>query len=386
MRHLFQKATYILLALCCLALLAACGSGSSGQKQQAKTPAPTPTVIVSQGQQLLAQSAQLLDSARTLHGIFDTTISGQLINGELDSEIWRAGQEKSRTLALKSTLSQFASGTLVVDNGKQIWQYNPAQKIVYTGPASSTSTGTPSLSQGNAQQLIFSDIQMIFTHSTAMLLSSTSTLNGQPIYILQVSPQTGSGSSTTVSLNYTGTVSIDQQTRLPVAMDLTLSGFGQARIAIPSLALNQPLAASLFTFTPPPGTKVLPFPTTSTSGQTGGSLTLAQAEQQAGYHLLSIPAAQNAYHLQSIDALGAPGNQIYALNYTFNGQSFTLSEGKALANLPLGSSSLPLRGTTATLSTSGGTSTLSWTEKGVGIQLSGPLSKGQLVAIANLLA
>lgn len=383
MQHLFQKTTgYILLAVCCLGLLAACGG--SGNQQQAKSLA-TSTLVARQGQQLLAQSAQLLDSARTLHGIFDTTISGQLVNGELDSEIWRMGQNESRTLALKSTLNQVAGGTLFVDNGKQVWQYNPAQKSVYVGSATTTGTGASGLSGDDAQALIFSAVQTIFTHSTATLVSSTGTIDGHPAYVLRVASQPGSFNSTTARLSYTGTVSIDRQTRLPVAMDLALAGLGQARITVPSLVLNQPLAASLFTFTPPPGTKVLPFPSTSASSPAGNSLTLAQAEQQAGYHLLSIPTTQTAYHLQSIDALGAPGNQIYALSYTFNDQSFTLSESKALANLPLSGSSLHLRDTTAMFSTAGGTSTLSWTEKGVGIQMSGPLSERQLVAIANLL-
>ncbi|HEX4715171.1 MAG TPA: DUF4367 domain-containing protein, partial [Ktedonobacteraceae bacterium] len=92
-----------------------------------------------------------------------------------------------------------------------------------------------------------------------------------------------------------------------------------------------------------------------------------------------------AYTLQSIDALGAPGSQIYALTYIFNGQNFTISQSKALANLPLSGSNLSLRNTTAMLSNSGNTSTLSWTEKGVGIQITGPLSKDQILAIANLL-
>ena len=117
-----------------------------------------------------------------------------------------------------------------------------------------------------------------------------------------------------------------------------------------------------------------------------GSITLAQAEQQAGYHLFSIPASETGYQLLGVDALGAPGNQIYALNYTMGSTTFTISEGKPLANLPVSGQRVGLRGTTATLSSSNGSSTLTWTEKGIGIQIAGKLSNQQIEAIAKLLS
>jgi outer membrane lipoprotein-sorting protein len=385
MRHIFYRKSLLLFAITCLLLLAACGGSSSpGKATGQKAPAVTSTA--DQGQSLLAQSAHLLNTAQTLHGIFNATISGQLANGELDSEVWRMVPHKSRALVLKSTLNSFATGTLSVSDGKQMWQYDPAKKIVYSGlvgSSNATATPTPGGSRGNGQQLIYDAISMVFTNSAATLVSATDTVNGRPVYTIHVVPQTPGSTGSGSSFNYDGTVSIDQQSHLPVALDLALAGLGQAQITIPSLQLNLPLASDLFTFTPPPGTKVLPFPTAT--GQDGGSLTLAQAEQQAGYHLLSIPAAQSAYHLQSIDALGAPGNSIYSFTYTFNGLSFTLSQGRSLANLPLNSQQFSLRGTTATLSTNGGSSTLSWTEKGIGIQITGPLSQAQSIATANLL-
>ena len=384
---------YSLLAICCLLLLVACGgSGGSSSKAPAQaTSRPTATATAGPGAQLLAQSAQLLNSAHTLHGMFNATLSGQVANGEVDSEVWRLAPDKSRTLIVKSTLNQFASGTLIVSDGKEIWQYNPTSKVAYHGPASSSTPtpGTPgsSTSQNNISQLLLGTVQTVFTHSTATLISSTGTVNGHAVYTIQIVSQQGQSGSTSggLSFSYSGTVSIDKQTKLPLALDLNIAGFADVQIAIPSLTLNGPLDASLFTFTPPPGTKVESFPTST--GQNGGnSLTLQQAQAQAGYHLLSIPLAQTAYHLQSIDALGAPGNGIYAFTYISSGQTFTISQGKSLANLPLSGQHLSLRGTTATLATNGSTSTLSWTENGVGIQITGPLSKDQIVAIAHLLS
>ena len=142
---------------------------------------------------------------------------------------------------------------------------------------------------------------------------------------------------------------------------------------------------SLFTFVPPPGTRVLPLSAATPTGSSG-SLTLAQAEQQAGYHLLSIPSSHPEYQLQGVDALGAPGSQIYTLHYVKGSLTFTISQGKSLANLPVSGQQLSLRGTSATLANTGGTTTLVWTEKGIGIQIAGNLTQEQVVAIANILS
>ncbi|HYX49047.1 MAG TPA: DUF4367 domain-containing protein, partial [Ktedonobacteraceae bacterium] len=123
-----------------------------------------------------------------------------------------------------------------------------------------------------------------------------------------------------------------------------------------------------------------------TTTQSTNTLSLQQAQLQAGYHLLSIPTSQSVYRLQGVDALGAPGNQIFTLNYVMGSSTFTISEGKSLANLPISGQTVSVRGTTATLSSSGNNTTLTWTEKGIGHQIAGNLSKHELLTIANLLA
>jgi hypothetical protein len=152
------------------------------------------------------------------------------------------------------------------------------------------------------------------------------------------------------------------------------------------LLLNQPIADGLFTFVPPAGVKVLPLQTAN-QNPTTGSITFVQAQQQAGYHLLSIPGSDTDYELEGVTALGAPGNQIFTLNYTQGNLSFTIAEGKALADLPGNTGQQKsLRGTIATLSTLNGITTLAWTEKGAGIRITGKLSNDQVVQIANLLS
>ena len=367
-------------------LLAACGGSSATQTPTTPTLSPSPTPA--QGQQLLTKVAQRLKAAKTLHAIFDITTAGLSVNGTVNTEVWNASPDKSRTVVLQSSLRQFTTGLVTVSNGKQIWQYDPTKKVVYSGQISNN-TGTPTAGASRDQnQFIMNIVQSVFTQSNATLVSSTASIDGHAAYDIHVtspapgqSGTTGSGSG---NFNYNGDVYVDKASMLPLQVKLTIQGFGQVTLDMPTLVLNQPVDNSLFTFVPPPGVQVLPFPKTNTSST--GTITLEQAQQQAGYHLLSIPASQAAYQLQGIDALGAPGNQIFTLNYSKSNTTFAISEGKSLANLPVSGQQFSLRGTTATLSSSGSTLTLTWTEKGVGVQVAGNVSKDELVTIANLLS
>jgi outer membrane lipoprotein-sorting protein len=364
-------------------LLAACGSSSATQTPVQSTPTPAPA----QGQELLTKAGQNLRTAKTLHAIFDITIVGTAVNGTISTEVWNVSPDKSRTVVLQSTIKQFSTGSITVSNGKQVWQYDHAKKVVYTGQVSNN-TGTPTAGTGRDQtQFIMNIVQSVFTHSNATLVSSSASINGHDAYDIQVtspasaqSSSTGSGSG---NFNYNGDVYIDKASMLPLQVKLTIQGFGQVTLGLPTLVLNQPVDNSLFIFVPPTGVQVLPFPKTTTSDT--GAITLEQAQQQAGYHLLSIPSSHTEYQLQGVDALGAPGNQIFTLNFAKGNTTFAISEGKSLANLPVSGQQVSVRGTTATLSSSGNTITLTWTEKGVGMQIAGNVSKDELLTIANLL-
>ncbi len=362
-------------------LLAACGSSSITQTSLQSTPTSAPA----QGQELLTKAGQNIKTAKTLHAIFDILTTGSAANGTVRTEVWNASPDKSRTVVLESTLRQYSTGSITVNNGKQVWQYDPTKKVVYTGQ-NSTTTSTPVAGAARDQsQFLMNTVQSVFTHSNATSVSSSAPVNGHDVYDIQVtSPASAPSSSTgSNSFNYTGDVFIDKKSLLPVQEQLKIQGFGTVTVNLPMIVLDQPVDTSLFTFVPPAGVQVLPFPKT-TSPDTG-TLSLEQAQLQAGYHLLSIPTSHSVYQLQGVDALGAPGNQIFTLNYAMGNSTFAISEGKSLANLPITGQTVTVHGTTATLSTSGDSTTLTWTEKGVGIQIAGNMSKDELLTIANLL-
>jgi len=361
-------------------LLAACGSSSTSQAP------PTPTPTPAAGQELLTKAAQKLNTAKTMHAIFDITIAGPSLNGTVNTEVWNESPGKSRTVVLQSTITQVPTGSITVSDGKQSWQYDPVKKVVYNGPVNSNNSTAGAGLGRDQNQFIMNIVQSVFTHGNATLVSSNASVEGHTAYDVRVESTAPRQSSSTRSntFNYNGDAYIDKTSMLPLRVKLTIPGLGQVTLDLPTLELNRPLAADLFTYVPPAGVKVLPFPKTTTADT--GTITLAEAQQQAGYHLLSIPATQSQYQLQGVDALGAPGNQIFTLNYLKGKTTFAISEGKSLANLPGSGQQVSLRGTKATLTTSSGTMTLTWTEKGLGIQISGQLSNDEIVAIANSLS
>lgn len=370
-------ARYGILLFSILLFISACGGTNTPHTTASIPPTPTPNA----GQQLLAKVNRKFNDARTLQGIFVITGSGSQFNGTARLQVWNAQPNKSRTEVLQSTISQLPGGELMISNGKQQWDYEPSQKVVYTGPASSSSS-----SNGSQTGSILDLVRSVFTADDAALVSSSAQMMGYTTSDVRVSAAGLRVSGISSLIAYTGDVYIKQQDNLPARIALNIRGFGPLQIDIPSLVLNQPIADSMFTFTVPPGVKVLPLQQANT-GTASGMLTLAQAEQQAGYHLLSIPASQSGYDLQGIIALGSPGSQVFTFSYTSGSLSFTLAEGKPLANLPAnGGQSVPVRGTTGTLTIASGTTTLAWTEKGIGITITGNnLSSQQVQQIAKML-
>jgi outer membrane lipoprotein-sorting protein len=362
-----------------LILLAACGGTA---QQQSPHPTPTPTATMTPGEQLLHRVATTLNTAKTVHGIFNLQLSGGDMNGTLSFELWNAAPNKHRSVVLQSSVTEIPTGSVSVSDGKHIWQYDPNKKIVYTGAVQENQNGTGSTGGGSQQLLNL--VQSIFTHSDGTLKSSSATAKGRPAYDVYIVPQGSAGAKGASAFNYEGDIFIDKETQLPVQVKLNVQGLGNITLDLPKLDLNQPIASDLFTFTTPAGAKEEPLQQNNSGGS--NSMTLKQASAQAGYHLLSIPGSQSEYTLQRIDALGAPGNQIYTLNYSKGSLTFTIAEGKPLANLPAnGGKTISLRGTTATISSENGTTALAWTEKGVGIRMTGALSNDQAVTIAQLL-
>lgn len=382
------------ILLLSLLFIAACGSSESKNTHTSVTPTPppqpSPTVVSGPGQKALDAMAQKLNTANTLHGLFQLASSSQILNGTVQTELWKTAPDKSRSEVKQSTLQQLSTGAVAVNNGQQIWQYDPAKKIVYTGKVSHAAN-TPDQqtkgiagSGGGQSQSLLNVIQSIFDNSNGTLRSASVPVDGHTTSDVHVVPRASDDNGAGSNFNYNGEVYIDNKTQLPVKVDLDINSLGKIAVTIPQLDINPSIDEKLYTFTAPAGTKIRPLEEAS-GNQNTGTLTLAQAQKQAGYHLLSIPGDQSDYTLQGVTALGTPGLQTYTLNYMKGNMAFTIAEGKPLANLPARGTQTPLRGTNGTTNTINGMTVLSWTEKGVGYRVTGKITADQAMQIAQLL-
>ncbi|MHB8597811.1 MAG: hypothetical protein ACYDER_13475 [Ktedonobacteraceae bacterium] len=120
---LYRRVGPIFGLLLILLLVAACGGSGTGTtttQKVASTPTPSPTT--GPGQQLLTKVGQSLNAAKTLHGIFALTITGQAFSGVVNLEIWNVSPNKSRSHVLQSSLAQLPTGSVTVTDGKQMWE------------------------------------------------------------------------------------------------------------------------------------------------------------------------------------------------------------------------------------------------------------------------
>ena len=367
----------IFLFLGTLLILSACG----GPAPKVQTP----------GDKLLAKVAQTLTSAKTLHGIFNWSVAEPSSNQLVKSEVWSETPFKNRVVILQSTQANFTTGTIAVTDGKQEWLYKPIQKTVYTGSLPtqpSTPTGQQIKSLAGPGGYIgqglspLNQLLSILTQSNATLGSTSANINGHSVTDVHVISNTNASGS-----QYSGDVYIDNTSQLPVqavlnGKDSDTGKNAQEIIDIPLLILNSTLPDTTFSFIPPKGTRVMPTtPSTNTS-----SLTLDQAQQQASYHLLSIPSSVKSYTLQGVSLLGSQGHEIYELDYVNGNLNFAIDESKYFSQSDYPGKSVSVRGTTGTISTdSSGTTTLYWSENGVGFAISGSMTSDQAMSIAGLL-
>ncbi len=362
------------------------------------SPTSTPTLSPDPGQILLAQIGGSLNSARTFHAIFNMDISGQAFSGTISNEVWNANPGKNRVEVRQSTVSQVVAGTVTVSDGQRLWQYDPQKNVVYTGQVPTNANGGQNFAgfSGGQSRVLLTLIQAVFTQSKGTQKVDTQ-INGRDVYDVHVisAGNDGSGATgnagitdpTAGSSNYTGEVYIDKGTKQPIKMDLTLDGFGHVVLDLPTYEINPELPDSTFVFATPAGAQEQPLQQATTSSANSGTLTLAQAEKVAGYHLLSIPGDQADYALNGVTQLGTEGNTTFALHYSKGNQSFTIVEGKPLANLPtVQDTGVQVHGNAGSFQARRGSSTLAWTEKGVGIHIIGNLNGDQSLAIGNLLS
>ncbi len=220
----WKLCTFFFSTALAMVLLAACGEKTTQTTQATptSTPAPKPTPTPGQGQQLLTKTANVLNTAKTIHGFFHININTQALNGDINTELWKTSPDKNRVEVHQSTLPQVSVGSVTVTDGKQIWQYDAQKNVVYNGPLLANASGNQQQSGlagngGGQSQSFLNLIQTIITRSSGTLRPSSANVNGRAVYDVHIVPQsTSTGSSDAQNFNYPGEIYINKDNYLPV--------------------------------------------------------------------------------------------------------------------------------------------------------------------------
>jgi hypothetical protein len=153
----------------------------------------------------------------------------------------------------------------------------------------------------------------------------TTTYEGRPVWVISGSKRGGSDPRLTGDETYS--VTIDQQTCLPIRFQLFEDGVLQAENALSNVRVDEPLPDTAFTFAPPKGAKVvrkdagfrrLPL---ARVGSTAGCVTLLPAWLPAGYVQRWAAVAAS-----SITANGVTeGRDVVALQYVRGFDALTVT-------------------------------------------------------------
>ncbi|MBN9387310.1 MAG: hypothetical protein J0I20_04595 [Chloroflexi bacterium] len=284
--------TYIILLALVAAILAACGDEP--------TPAPTnPTPGATTGtttgnttgggnasaviKDSVAAAAAVKDYQASIDLTYTGTGAGNLSMDVVYKGSLVANDEGASTVpafkgtVTKSTLPTIANGTIVA-LGKDTLLYDPATKTVLKGGAGAASSDVYNLfigSQTKAATLFSSDL-------------ATSTLAGDEKVgsydTTKITFTPNPNVSSTFGKNAKGTVWVDKASKLPVQLDYSEDGGGM-KWTVSNLKVNQNVADSALTFTPPSDAKVVD---TSQFGQAQKVATLDDAKAKAGFALGTV--------------------------------------------------------------------------------------------------
>ncbi|MCL4459036.1 MAG: S8 family serine peptidase [Chloroflexi bacterium] len=225
-----------------LLLLALLWPSSSAPSTGASTD-PAATAII---ERMAEAEANISDA----HAQFIVDLHTPLANGQLTVEAW---WQKPRSIRLKVTQSTIPTlqGRLMISDGKQLWDYQPAQGQLHTAYLDREETrDTIALAELAAlTELLEGGMVQVLRLGEARLVGSEQVLSEQMPKLL-VTVKSDKGLYSALAGDLAMTIWVEPERWLPRKMAVTAGLLGGATFTAERIALNQGLPASLFAFAP----------------------------------------------------------------------------------------------------------------------------------------
>lgn len=283
--------TYIILLALVAAILAACGDEPTPAPSNPTPGSTTGTTSGTTGggnaSAVIKDSVGAAAAVKDYQASIDLTYTGTG-TGNLSMDVVYKGSlvandEGASTVpafkgtVTKSTLPTIANGTIVA-LGKDTLLYDPSTKTVLKGGAGAASSEVYNLfigSQTKAATLFSSDL-------ATPTLAGDEKVGSYDTTKITFTPNPNV--SSTFGKNAKGTVWVDKASKLPVQLDYSEDGGGM-KWTVSNLKVNQNVADSALTFTPPSDAKVVD---SSQFGQAQSVSNLDEAKTKAGFAIGTV--------------------------------------------------------------------------------------------------
>jgi outer membrane lipoprotein-sorting protein len=332
-------------------------------------------------EEIVAKMQEVEASTEDAHAVVEFSVQFEDVDVDMDVvvELWEKRPGKFRAEVLEAGEAEL-EGVVSVTDGEQAWLYHPGDNVVLMGALGDIKSDEIPVDPQQAIQLMEEGIQWAMDNFDVKLAGEEE-LNGVATYKLVFTPKEDEEYPMPIPPDGTATLWVEKERWIALQAHFDGSSFGQGWVRVRSFEFNTGLDDARFQFEIPEGAKVI-----NLADLEPTPLTLDEAREQAGFHLL-VPA----YEPEGTTLIEVfKVSEAFVLRYDHSTTSFTIVQGslpQPMEQTPSGEATeITVRGQTATLITEGaGNSFLSWTEDGVNIAIAGHVSADEIVKVAESL-
>ena len=325
--------------------------------------------------EIVARVQEVEANTEDAHAVIEIAIQDPRRDVDVTVEVWESAN-RLRAELLESSSPEAAVGSVIVNDGRQVWIYDPAQDKVLV---SEVEAGQPEGSLANPRemlQLVDEAIQWVLDRSEVKLIGEEE-VAGVPTYKLEFKPKEGQDLPFAAASR--GTLWVDQERWIILQARLVVEGVAESSMRVRSFELNPGIPEEVFRFEVPQGATVQEF-----ESQRAERLTLDEAQAMAESLLVPTYIPEGVTLIEVIAVRDA-----FALHYDHSDTSFTIVQGpEPLGEQPAGQvSEVTVRGQRATLiaDPEQGYHFLTWREDGMAFTIAGRIERDDLLQVAESL-
>jgi outer membrane lipoprotein-sorting protein len=353
-------------------------------------------------EQIMAGMTQARETTQSARAVVDISLSGSQQDAQALVEVWMRKSDRTdatgkpipqlRARVLESSRSELV-GSELVNDGRAVALWNPAANTAITGNVDDLKAGHVGAQDPMAQMLRMQEqLQQLLDGSNVVVVAENDPVAGMAAWKVRLTPKPELAEQMRLGSAIEVNLWVGHERYVPLKAVVSASEFGRGEVAVTEIELDQPIDPALFTFTPPPGARVIDAAELTRQARPA-TTTLESARSAASFPVLAPATLPDGVVLDEVQTLRMGGETVIQ-NYS-GSLAFSLVQTRGDGSpdgrqAPLGATSqtVTVRGQEGTLITGSGAqqgSMLRWQEDGVTIIIAGTLSAEDALAIAAAL-